>query len=71
MNRLFSPGARKSNLKKIEPVSTKGTQPLSRVKSSSAVTDDGEFFLFGGFDEDDNCKFDLNDILILLLIIFI
>jgi len=58
MSSLISPGVRKSNLKKIKAINTKGSQPLSRIKSSTAVTDEGEFFLFGGFDEDDNCMYD-------------
>lgn len=57
MNPLVSPGIRRSNLKKIKATTTKGSQPLSRIKSCTAVTDDGKFFLFGGFDEDDNCEY--------------
>ncbi|CCH44793.1 Kelch-like protein 20 [Wickerhamomyces ciferrii] len=54
MSSFVSPAVRRTNLKSIKPVVTEGSQPLSRIKSSSAVTNDGKFFLFGGFDEDDN-----------------
>ncbi|CDR38338.1 CYFA0S02e00496g1_1 [Cyberlindnera fabianii] len=38
---------------------TKGTQPYSRVKSSSTVTESGKLFLFGGFDEEDKLDGDV------------
>jgi hypothetical protein len=35
-----------------------GSRPLSRVKASNCVVEDGKVFLFGGFDEDDKREHD-------------
>ncbi|KAH3679381.1 hypothetical protein WICPIJ_008631 [Wickerhamomyces pijperi] len=39
--------------KLTKPHKTKGSHPLTRLKSSLSVTSSGKVFLFGGFDEDD------------------